>query len=124
MQSLTGTLQAPAIPVRADPVGSDNFAKARDDLYVRRPVQNPRLLEAAGALEQGRRSDAERMVARQLAKHPRDRYPDITTAGRDMELIAAGSEPKNAELDPAKSNFLLEPGAAETADFRYRLTTG
>ena len=76
MQSLTPapspTLQVPDIALRNANLESDPLVRARSDLYDLQPIRDPKLLEAAGALEDGRDAEAERIAAKFLKKHPRN----------------------------------------------------
>jgi tetratricopeptide (TPR) repeat protein len=72
VQALSPTLLAPNIPARVASRGSDAFSRAKNDLYSKNPVRDPKLLEAAHLLAQGLTRDAERIVSKILTKRPSD----------------------------------------------------
>jgi tetratricopeptide (TPR) repeat protein len=72
VQASSPTLLTPNIPARASGSGANVFARARQDLSNKSPVRDPKIVEAANALQQGRMVDAERVIAKILAKRPRD----------------------------------------------------
>jgi tetratricopeptide (TPR) repeat protein len=76
VQSLTpapgATLRVPDIAFRGTIDESDPLSQARRDLYDLQPIRDPKLLEAADALEEGREAEARRIASKFLAKHPRN----------------------------------------------------
>jgi len=76
VQSLTPppgpTLQVPDIAFRGANLECDPIVQARNELYDLQPIQDPKLLEAAEALEEDRVAEARKTVSKFLAKHPRN----------------------------------------------------
>jgi tetratricopeptide (TPR) repeat protein len=66
------TLRVPGKAARAAKLEADALAKARRELYNQQPIRDPKLREGASALQNGRPGDAQRIVLKYLAKHPRD----------------------------------------------------
>src|ERR1700719_2258508 len=69
---MTPTLHVPDIAFRAAIAESSPLAKVRRALYDLRPIRDPKLIEAAEALEKGQAGEAKRIAAKFLAKHPRN----------------------------------------------------
>jgi tetratricopeptide (TPR) repeat protein len=72
VQSLSPTLQIPDAAFRSANAEAGPIAKARRDLYEMRPIRDPRLAEAAGAVAEERLADARRIASKVLAKQPRN----------------------------------------------------
>ncbi len=65
------TLQIPDVALRPAWADRGSLAQARADLYSQRLVRDPKLVEAAAALENGDTGKAKRIASKFLAKHPR-----------------------------------------------------
>lgn len=72
MQSIKPTLQIPEVPLRSPGADTGALARARRNLYDQRPLRDPKLIEAAEALENGDTREAKRIASKFLAKHPRN----------------------------------------------------
>jgi tetratricopeptide (TPR) repeat protein len=72
VQSMSPTLQLPEAAFRSERADSGVLADARTDLYNQRPLRDPKLVEAAEALEKGQGPEAKRIAEKFLAKHPRN----------------------------------------------------
>ncbi|MGH6890120.1 MAG: sulfotransferase [Rhizomicrobium sp.] len=71
MQFIGPTLQVPDLTFRSAWAGRGSLADARADLYSQRPLRDPKLMEAAAALENGEVAKAKRIASKFLARHPR-----------------------------------------------------
>ncbi|HTT85229.1 MAG TPA: sulfotransferase [Rhizomicrobium sp.] len=97
MQSLTlappPTLLVPDIALRGASAESDPIARERGELYDLQPIRDPKLLEAARALEYGREAEAKRIVSKFLTKQPRN----ADALNLMAELAGRGRNPRLAE---------------------------
>ena len=66
------TLQIPDAAYRPEGPDSGVLADARRNLYDQRPLREPKLIQAANALENGITAEAQRIATKFLAKHPRN----------------------------------------------------
>src|ERR1700722_16990421 len=71
VQSMGPTLQVPDVGFRLTWVERGSLARARAELYGQQPIRDPKLIEAAAALENEDASKATRIASKFLAKHPR-----------------------------------------------------
>lgn len=115
MQSLTPapgpTLRVPDIASRGPNAEADALAQVRKDLYELQPIRDPKLLEAADALEADKEAEARKIVSKFLAKHPRN--PDALNLM--AEIAQRSRNPHLAEQCLAKCIQI----APEHAAYRY-----
>jgi tetratricopeptide (TPR) repeat protein len=84
------------VPDVAPAGAKDVFDAAMEALKARFPLRNPRMQEAADALENGRRDVAERLASKALARRP-----------RDAEALSIKGEIARRANRPAESERLL-----------------